>query len=375
MARKRFLAHKFLDHFEDHLPLLRACAATWNGKLSLAKPDFTLDEIKAFIDHDKSSAHDELVEALTRARDLADERGRNLFAEAATRLRIELPMMANLAPEIVAVRILVEQKDVFNVAYDLLKVQKVDSFTTYRGKEAKVIVDLPAKVEAYRLKLAAHFKESKDSEEVIIRIVVDDAVTNLIIYHEDNARSEHKFEKNPDGSRKICPFSFRAAKQDVLTYRPASGRIEIATRWPKEERAMRSLFGEVCLDDKDFFEGPGAKKALALPKVTKADFALPVDEGHSAVISLIEFFLKEDFEPTFTIKSKNVLATLKSHGFLEKLVAARIKCVELKVMFPDSKRGGQRIVLRGDNKLAFKRTSHSNEIFNYLRKWGLLAEQ
>ncbi len=153
--------------------------------------------------------------------------------------------MANLAPEILAVKILVEQKDVFNLAYDLLKVLKVDLFTTYRGKEARGIDDLPAKVEAYRLKLAAHFKESKDSEEVIIRIVVDDAVTNLIIYHEDNARSEHKFDKNPDGTRKICPFSFRAAKQDVLTYRPHRDRHAMSARISSNVRTLQNHVGLV----------------------------------------------------------------------------------------------------------------------------------
>ena len=71
------------------------------------------------------------------------------------------------------------------------------------------------------------------------------------------------------------------------------------------------------------------------------------------------------------VRSKNVLESLGLNGMREKLSSAVITRAVFKIGFPDDGRG-KRVELSGTNRISFKRATHAEDIFRYLRNWAIL---
>lgn len=73
------------------------------------------------------------------------------------------------------------------------------------------------------------------------------------------------------------------------------------------------------------------------------------------------------------VRSKNVMETLEKNNLRKRLAGGTIRRAVFKIMFPDDRRG-KRIELSGTNKIKFKRATHAEEVFRYLRNWGIVID-
>lgn len=147
----------------------------------------------------------------------------------------------------------------------------------------------------------------------------------------------------------------------------------IEAGFEKEETTLRKAFAECCLKDEDFFDSPGSAERINLARIAEDDFDMPVDEDHSAFLAELHFNIRQTHGPSFMVRSKNVMETLEKNNLRKRLAGGTIRRAVFKIMFPDDRRG-KRIELSGTNKIKFKRATHAEEVFRYLRNWGIVID-
>jgi len=172
---------------------------------------------------------------------------------------------------------------------------------------------------------------------------------------------------------KVSPTILRPAQQDFISYNNETGQLEIEAGFEKEETALRKAFAECCLKDEDFFDSPGSSDRLNLARIAEDDFDMPVDEDHSALLAELHFKLHQTHGPSFVVRSKNVMETLEKNYLRKHLAGGTIRRAVFKIMFPDDRRG-KRIELSGTNKVKFKRATHAEDVFRYLKNWGIVID-
>jgi hypothetical protein len=84
----------------------------------------------------------------------------------------------------------------------------------------------------------------------------------------------------------------------------------------------------------------------------------------------LQCLLPEKTETTITLKSKDLGGALNLLALKQLLHNAPIRRLVLKISFADDRRG-KRVELTGTNKISFKRATHAENVFRYLRNWRL----
>ncbi len=67
------------------------------------------------------------------------------------------------------------------------------------------------------------------------------------------------------------------------------------------------------------------------------------------------------------------METLEKTYLRKRLGGGTIRRAVFKIMFPDDLRG-KRIELSGTNKIKFKRATHAEDVFRYLKNWGIVVD-
>ena len=103
------------------------------------------------------------------------------------------------------------------------------------------------------------------------------------------------------------------------------------------------------------------------------EFAFDLEEGDQAFLAEVYFSSNQMNAPKFRITSKDVLDTLRRENLLQTFQQSSIREAKIKIIFNGTRRG-KTITLSGTNKIAFNRSTHVEEVFGYLKRWGLLVE-
>jgi hypothetical protein len=371
VKHRKFNVDRFLDKFAGQEPLLAAYAAKWKDRLQAQPADSTVDGFKRFLAVGDGDAKYELVEGLYRAYDLCTDRGHEDLAASCRGCGYEPDPDGKLPVECLSLKVLTENEDAFNLAYDRNRLWQADRFTVYRGTPNTPIKNVEAAIGKFKAKLAQDFTEEKSSNRVLVRHYQEGPYTNLIVYHEKRTKAELTF-KSEGTQLKVSPTIFRPAQQDFISYNHETGQVEVEARFEKEESSLRRAFAGCCLNDEEFFEAPEAAKRIDLSVIAKDDFSMTVEEGHEAALVAIRFWLpKTTGKPSFDVRSKDVLGTLKKMRLHGRLKAATIEKATFKITFPDDGRG-KRVEVAGTNSVAFRRMTHAEEVFRYLKNWGIL---
>lgn len=375
-THRTFNADRFLDKFQGREPLIRRYVRLWDGHLKLdgAKldvPELDVSQFKEFLANGDGDGKDELVEGLYRACDLCTDHGHEALFAACADFNYDPDPNQELPVECLSLKVRVGNEDAFRLAYDRNTVWLAERFSFYRGKAAKTIGDPAPAATRFEKKLGEFFKDDKKSDRVLVRQYREGDRTNFIVYHEKRTKAELIF-KGTQALRKVAPTVFRPLQQDFISYNHKTGQVEIEARFEKEEDALRKHFAECCLGDADFFEGAEAANGINLSRIAEENFKLDVDEGHTATLIELSFRLQQQPEPSFHVRSKNVLETLERNDLRRRIAGAIIQKAVFKITFPDDRRG-KRVELAGANTVAFKRATHAEEVFSYLTRWGLVS--
>jgi hypothetical protein len=372
LKHRTFNADRFLDKFQGQEDILRSFVSLWDGRLGLDVASLDVPLFKDFLVNGDGDGKDDLLEGLYQAYDLCTERGHEDLVAACSDYGYKPDGNGELPVECLSLKVRTENDDAFTLAYDRHTLWRAERFTIFRGKSAAAIIDINDASTAFQAKLAEAFKDHKNSDRVLIRHYQEGAYTNFIIYHEKRTKAELIF-KGTRTRLKVSPTILRPAQQDFISYNNHTGQVEIEASFEKEETMLRKVFAECCLRDSDFFDSPGSADRLNLARIAEEDFDMPVDEDHSAFLAELHFSLKQVHGPSFMVRSKNVLETLDKNYLRKRLAGGTIRRVVFKIMFPDDQRG-KRIELSGTNKIKFKRATHAEDVFRYLRNWGIVID-
>lgn len=371
MSKHRaFNADRYLDKLQGHVPLLGAYVGLWNGRLDLDRATLDVPTFKDFLVNGDGDGKDELLEGLYRIYDLCTDRGHEDLVAACQECGYDPDSDGELPVECLSLKVRVENEEAFNLAYDRNTMWHAERFTIFRGESIKAIADPSAAASRLHDKLAEVFKDDKKSDRVLVRQYQEGQYTNFIVYHEKRTKAELIF-KGTRTRPKVSPTILRPAQQDFISYNNETGQVEIEARFENEEATLRKSFAECCLGDVDFFEGGDAANRINLTRIAEDDFGMPVDEDHTAALAELHFNLNQKHGPSFVIRSKDTLETLDLNYMRKRLKGGTIRKAVFKITFPDDRRG-KRIELGGTNKVKFKRATHAEDVFRYLRNWGVI---
>lgn len=374
MAKHRvFNADRFLDKFQDSEQLLRDFVGIWMGRLDLDPSTLDVPGFKQWLVDGEGDAKDELLEALYQIYDLCTDRGHeDLIAAIGDDPSYTPDPEHSLPIECLALKVRTERDDLFFLAYDRYTLWRAERFSIYKGRSPQPIKNLPVTSRAFQEKLAAAFKDHKNSDRVLLRYYAEGTYINFIVYHEKRTRATLVFR----GSRtrpKVGPHIYRPAQQDFISYNAETGQVEIEAGYENEEAKLRRCFADACFGEAEFFEHESAANRLTLGVLADPHFRLLCPDGVEASLVELRFSLAQTHGPSFTVRSKDVFQTLEFNGLRRKLDADRIGRAVIKITFPDDRRG-KRVEISGPNKIKFKRATHAEDIFGLLADWGILLD-
>ena len=372
VKHRKFNADRFLDKFEGHEVLLRNYCRRWAKGLKLDLRGLTISGFKQWLANaaPASDAFDQLMEGLYRCYDLATELGHEQLVGACRTHDYEPDPDADLPVECLALKILTEQEDAFNLAYDRHAMFHAQRFSIYQIEAPRRLRLLGPNIARFRKLLADKFVRDKQSERVLVRRYREESSVNLIVYHEKRAKATLVF-KNTKKRPKVGPTIFRPAQQDFLRYDESTGQLEIEAAFEREEETLRRAFGQAFFSDAELFEGAAAADCLDLGALAEPDFSLDTPEDINAALVDLRFGLNEQDASVWSVRSKDMLHTLESHGLRSKLAPDSIRSAVIRINFPDDRRG-KRVELSGCNKVKFNRATHADDVFALLKEWGLL---
>lgn len=372
MIKHRALSpDRFVDKFQGNEHLLQGFVRLWGHGLNVKAVTLDVYGFKRLIDEGNGDRKDEFLEELHRVYDLCTDRGQEDLCAACRDSNYEPDPDGTLPVELLSLKVRTENDDAFNLAYDRCTLRQAQRFSLYQGKKGLAITNIGAATKRFQKKLADAFMGDKHSDRVLVRQYQDNGYANFIVYHEQRTKSLLIF-KGTKADPKVSPTVLRPAQQDFVSYHPATGQAEFEARFDSEETALRKRFAECCFGDADLFEKPEAAKRLTLTPIADGKFSIPVDDGDSAALVELHFSLNQTHGPYFIVKSKNVLETLETNHLRAKLHGDRIKHATFKITFPDDRRG-KRVDLSGTNKISFNRQTHADDVFRYLKNWGILV--
>ena len=371
MAKHRkFNIDRFLAKFEDHEEILRSYTRRWKNGLTIDISSLEVDGFRSLILSEDWPDRDPFMEGLYRAFDLCTPDGLEALRCACAALPKPPDPKEQLAVEPLSLKVLAKYEDTFNRAYAECSLQKAERFSIYQGKEGRSIEDIKEAADRLYKRLATDFKGRKNSDSVLVLPYEEDGYVNFIVYHEKRTQAVLTFKRARKKMR-VSPTVLRPAQQDFISYNSKTGQVEIETQFEKDEETLRKRFAECCLGDAGFFEGPNASKRLNLGVIADDSFGLD-GLGIAALIDL-HFGLPQTHGPSFIVRSRNVVETLGMNGLKSKLRADQINRAVLKFTFSDDKRG-KRVELSGTNTISFKRATHAEEVFEWLRTRKILVE-
>jgi len=312
LKHRAFNIDRFVDKFEGHEDLLWDYVKLWGNRLKIKTSSLTLEAFKTFLVNGEGDARDLFMAELYRVYDLCTERGHeDLVAACRDQPEEYAPdPQGILSIECLSLKVRTENEDAFNLAYDRCTLRQAERFSVYQGKKGQAIKNIRSVTRRLRDRLAALFKDDKNSDRVLIRQYQEGSRVNFIVYHEKRTQALLIF-KGTKTKPRVSPEILRPAQQDFISYDSEAGRVEVEARFPKEEGAFRKTFAECCLGDADLFEKPEAADRIKLARIAADDFTVEADGEDTAAMTELHFKLKQKHGPFFVVRSKNVLETLQ----------------------------------------------------------------
>lgn len=374
MANKHrsFNADRFLDKFHGQEQILRGFVAIWReGLPSLNVDTLTVDRFKQWLAEGSDPGKDDLLEALYQVYDLCTEVGEANLRASCEQWGYDPDPNNTLPFECLVLLVRTGKKSIFLDVYDRYRFSNAERFSLFQGESAKPITNLKRTTKALQRRLAREFKKSKNSERVLVRSYEEAGKVNFVIYHEKRTHATLVIKGTANKQLRVRPHIFRPAQQDFVSYDPESGRIEIEAGVASEETKLRDCFAEVCFNDIAFFAGPRSDDRINLQTLTRPGFALTCPQGVTAILTSASYSLPQVEDPAFTVRSKDVLATIQRNVPNHEFSRADLSKAIFKIFFQGDRRG-KRVELTGTKSIKFNRATHAEEVYSLLTEWGIL---
>ena len=365
---RKFKAEKFLDVFEEHGHLLRDFARKYDENRFPLVEEFSLEAFKDLI-AEAVKTDPTMVEHLYRAYDMSmDAYGHEALCAAIKNNGGAVD--DSLPVECLAIWLHNHDQDQFNFAYDRMNFNHLEKVTMYRIEPPDGFNPGDGHVKAFEDALKEAFQDDKGSSNVLVKSYEENDCLNLIIYHEKRTQAQLIFKDRTDA---VGPLMLRPAKQDFVSFNQSTGELQVDASYTKEKTTLRRAFAGQFLQDAEVFESSEAAKVFDLDAIADSDFAMPVtDPEHTAILTEIKFSTATETNPTFTIRSDDVLKTLENTDLRQKIDGASVASAKIRLCFGEKQRDKKTITLVGSNSITYNSSTYKEEVEAYLRQWGIL---
>ncbi len=284
---KRFFNPKFLQTID--LDLLRRFLSPHLKHLEIAPNVFDKPEKQAraaLLDFFKTAENypQEMMRDLHRIAELGNENGlHNLIDIAALHGKCLLPEeeigdeaeLRRLDPRHVAMRVYLEQPDLFQEASTASACRLPRTSFEYRGRSTNV----PAKLDGEAKKLfvertSEFFRKRLKGGYCDVAALEEDGVFLLVVKHGKTATTTLVEQRGEESV-----LSLRELALASMSYMPSSGVLSVMTQVAKERLFLRDLFAEALLGDKEFFKDAETKPIYTLQPIADrgASFRLAIE--------------------------------------------------------------------------------------------------
>lgn len=370
--QRKFNARRFFDGFLDHEDEL-AALFTHHDK-TLPEPFTTATAAKAA--SESLSSSDPMTSLFYQIADLATPKGRDIILSTAKSFEIaeEVPG-ADVTNQRVAAWLWRTDKVAFESAMDRLAAFGIQGgqIALFPGKSAKIIEDDAAAVAGFEKQLNANIEFWKGAERFTIHHYRDGNMLVILVFCERTAQVNWEMDQ---GSSVVKTRIGRPVIQDVLFYDQSTGELEIEASHSKHREVLRNSFAVGVMGDNSFFPMEEHTRVLNLGKLVELDFKLSVRSGHTAKITSImvsQKIARKSFTATISANSNDVVEVLSAKSAAGLLKNASIKSVRVELTLGVGRINRKSIELSGDNRIKFNRASHADDVYRYLRSWGLMG--
>jgi len=275
---RKFVCRDFIRTVDLHL--LGRLLKPHSGHINLDWNDLPDDETEKrevlfeFFRRMDSTCPAELQNALHCAKILSGETGCRILLEQAELAGITLTSPNQTAdnagpitPRHLALIAYLDHRALFERAVDLARIgfatNPLERIGARRGVCSRED-DLICR-EAFRAEASGWFTKRYCGNFCEVRWYPEEDEIAILISHGRNARTA-----NVDQDGREDTMTFREITQDVIRYRPATGRIKISAQSTKDAKQLLDLFATHMLGDKDFFQGTAAETLYSLDAVQDA---------------------------------------------------------------------------------------------------------
>lgn len=131
-----------------------------------------------------------MIEGLYKAHDLSTKQGHEILSDAMDQNGINLDPDHELHVQVLALKLLNEDKATFDFATNMWTISKVDKFVTFKGKGPKEIPYLEDEtIRRFETELKALFAAHEGERKVLVRHFKDGEAVNFIVYHEERKKA------------------------------------------------------------------------------------------------------------------------------------------------------------------------------------------
>ena len=228
-----------------------------------------------------------LVTDLHRIAELGDANGLRLLQDQARRRGVGI-MAANDGvpdegredPKHVALRLFLDERELFDVAADTLSYTTLSSYSEFSGADEGIDAEVnEVTCSAFKASAESLLEEELRGRYCRVGWYDDDGEINVVMTHGAVLKTTEVIEEGADRVIRL-----REAAHAVLSYDPASGRLKIGG-FAKSRRAdIAELFAVTMLKRPGFFAAPDAQNLYTLALVEREGFGFKFDHAFDAGI-------------------------------------------------------------------------------------------
>lgn len=322
---------------------------------------------------------DEFTTLLHELNDLSGPEGLEHVEAAVNRYRISAPIIeSGILPAVAALRLRNADPEAFRHALDRLFAAGLQgkSVALFPGRAAREVADEHLAAKGFEDELGKKLSEWKDALGFTIRPYTDGRRLVILVFCERAATVELEFDNT---KRTVKSNIRRPVIQDMVVYAPDTGELEIEASHRNHREILRSAFAVGVMGDEGFFKIEEETRVLNLQSLLRRDFALPVQpgSGHSAIITGIKVKHLGGERPVtlgFGANRLDVIEFIRNRGCMKMIEGGVITGVRIELVLGQRRMDRKSIELSGSNRIKFNRSTRSEDVYEYLRKWTLMGQ-
>jgi len=358
----------FLIAFEGREHILEAYLQSLPSSMVSLK--FQLASWEQLRDHIHVCPGDEqrgILSGFQEAFELCSDEGHERLLQACRMAGKVQPEFLELPSECLALRVLVEDRSVFEGALSLAEMTVSDALELFKPeKPVALVANLSAAVGHFRAKMAALCGSKYGSPRILLKHFLDGDKLTIGFFFEKPPKT-HRVLDGTDASPSLKRDEFRPVQMDFVIFDLATGILSIKSSWGRNTDEIRTAFGEAFLSNGKAYFWNGARQILELSSLFDVDDNT-IDEAGAVITNVVYGAANDPLHAKHNIHADNVREVIRRDNASHKVANSDVSktIIKMPISGSDKKR---RVVLQTPNKIQFRRTSGALEILQNLHNW------